>query len=160
MDFQDLRLAVIGGFGFVFNGYDTDIRLRSRIYYGITYPEMLLTKAECLVRNNHLVESLSILNLLRRNRIRNYVDVTSANQEEILTWVLNERRKETFQNGIRWFDMRRLSTEGRLGTITRETNIPGVGLTTFTLAPNGNNYTYQIPTVVIQKNPKMPQNKQ
>ncbi len=160
MGFKDLRLAIIGGFGFLFDGYDADIRLRSRIYYGVTYPEMLLTKAEALVRDNHLAEALNALNLLRRNRIRNYVDATSANQDEILTWVLDERRKETFQNGLRWFDMRRLAVEGRLGTITRETNIPGVGLTTFTLVPNGNNYTYQIPAVVIQKNPEMEQNVQ
>jgi tetratricopeptide (TPR) repeat protein len=160
--FTDFRTAIYGslrGYSGPPPHYDVEIKSRTRIYYGITYPEMLLIKAESMARKNNLQGALDAINLLRRNRIRDVVDLSSSDNEEVLQWVLDERRREFFLNGLRWFDMRRLSAEGKLGTITRKTFIPGKdGIQTFTLAPNGNNYTFQIPSIVIAKNPGMEQN--
>jgi tetratricopeptide (TPR) repeat protein len=135
---------------------DAAIFMPMLIPYGITFPEMLLTKAEAMVRTDNLQGALNVINLLRKNRIRNVVDLTSSNKEEVLGWVLKERRCELFKNGLRWFDMRRLSSEPERITPLTRTVIDESGTNTYTLQPK--NYTFLIPFVVIEKNPGMKQN--
>jgi hypothetical protein len=71
----------------------------------------------------------------------------------VLTWVLNERRREFIARPLRWFDSRRLAKEGRTPTVVRR-----IGTDTYTLAPESKKYTLQIPQAVINFNPDMPLN--
>ena len=124
-------------------------------HYGITVPEVMLIKAECLTRKSSpdLNEALAIVNNLNKNRDRNHTDLSSADPEQVLTWVLEEKRRELLPSPLRWFDMRRLAPEGRVSTIVRK-----VGANTFTLEPDSKKYTLLIPSSVIKFNPTMQQN--
>ncbi|NML20714.1 RagB/SusD family nutrient uptake outer membrane protein [Pseudoflavitalea sp. G-6-1-2] len=124
-------------------------------HYGITVPEVMLIKAEALARKSSpdLTAALDIMNRLNKNRDRSHTDLSSTDAEQVITWILNEKRRELLPSPLRWFDMRRLAPEGRTPTVTRT-----VGTTTYTLEPNSKKYTMMIPAVVIRFNPDMPQN--
>ncbi|AUP81250.1 RagB/SusD family nutrient uptake outer membrane protein [Flavivirga eckloniae] len=124
-----------------------------QINSGVTLPEIILCKAEAHARKGELSQALEALNNLERKRIIGFTDLNSNNQEEVLTWVLNERRRETANNGLRFADMRRLQLEGRIGTITHT-----VDEETISLEEGSNKYTLQIPQIVLDKNPEMEPN--
>ncbi|MGN6420409.1 MAG: RagB/SusD family nutrient uptake outer membrane protein [Pseudobacter sp.] len=124
-------------------------------HYGITVPETLLSKAEALARKTtpDLNAALTILNNLHVKRDTDHTNLSSSDKEEVIDWVVEERRRELLPSGIRWFDMRRLAAEGRTATVTRT-----VGSDTYVLTPDSKKYTLQIPQSVINFNPGMPQN--
>lgn len=123
--------------------------------FGIGFPEMYLTKAELLARNNQYNEAMDIVNMLRKKRIKtaDYADQTATNGEDALTKVFAERRRELAFSGLRWFDMKRLDREGRMPEVKRinkENNQVEA-----TLAPHSSNYTFEIPVRVQLFNPGM-----
>lgn len=124
---------------------------------GTSVQEMKLIAAECAVRNNNLSLALQYLDDVRKNRFdaASYVRFQSALQEEVLQEVLKERGHELPFNELRWFDMRRLDKENRMGTVTRY-NAQGAVIAT--LPPHSDRYTLQIPLQVLSFNPGMPQN--
>ncbi|WP_316825448.1 RagB/SusD family nutrient uptake outer membrane protein [Pedobacter miscanthi] len=122
---------------------------------GTSVQEMKLTIAECAARSGDLTEALTQLNDIRRNRFSNYTDYSSSDQTAVLDQVFLERRHEIPFNGLRWFDMRRLDKENRMGTVTRY-NAQNTAIVT--LPPHSNRYTLQIPFQVISFNPDMQQN--
>jgi tetratricopeptide (TPR) repeat protein len=124
--------------------------------YSIGVPEMLLIKAECLARSGNKDESIDLLNTLRRNRFKpaDYSALTAADAADALAKVLEERRRELFYHGLRWFDLKRLNREDRFKkTLTRVYNGQ-----TYTLAPGDPRYLLQIAPKIIQINPAIIQN--
>ncbi|MBS1564298.1 MAG: RagB/SusD family nutrient uptake outer membrane protein [Bacteroidetes bacterium] len=127
--------------------------------FGITFPEMDLTKAEVLARANNAAGAMTIVNTLRKARIQTsaYADLTAANAADALTIVLAERRRELAFAGPRWFDMKRLDQDGRM-PVVRRANLAS-GTTPYTLldslVPHSVKYTFQIPIRVQQFNPEM-----
>lgn len=83
--------------------YDDGIQL---VYYrdelsiteGVTYPLLLLMKAEAAARTNNLSAALANLNLLRKYRYKgpdsDLVGGTSLSQDQLLNEILTERRRE------------------------------------------------------------------
>ncbi|MVZ63761.1 RagB/SusD family nutrient uptake outer membrane protein [Sphingobacterium humi] len=112
-------------------------------FTGLTTGEMLLIRAECNVRKNNLTDALDDLNLLLLNRYETgeFTPMSSTSKEEVLTWVLEERRKELALKGLRWSDLRRLNKEGRAITLQREMN--GIQ---YELKPNSRLYIFPIPS--------------
>jgi tetratricopeptide (TPR) repeat protein len=145
LPFSDARLDLYAAFGYAL--------LDS--HYGVTVPETLLSKAEALARKTtpDLDAALTILNNLHVKRDSDHTNFSSSDADEVIDWVLEERRRELLPSGLRWFDMRRLAAEGRTATVTRT-----VGTDTYTLTPDSRKYTLQIPQSVINFNPGMPQN--
>lgn len=133
-----------------YNGYyDVEV--------GTSVAEMKLIIAENAARSNVLPTAINQLNEIRVNRFApaDYQPLSSNNQEEVLDWVLRERRYEMPMNGLRWFDMRRLDAEGRMGTVTRlDQNKKIIA----TLPPHSPRYTLQLPLNVVVFNPNMPIN--
>jgi len=127
------------------------------VLVGTSVPEMKLIIAENAARNNELTNALQQLNEIRVNRFAtgNYQALSSTSQEEVLGWVLRERRYEMPMNGLRWFDMRRLDAEGRMPTVTR---LDQSKMVIATLPPGSPRYTLQIPLSAIVYNPGMPMN--
>lgn len=126
------------------------------VYAGPNVPEMMLIKAESAARSGDITTAVSTLNILRKKRIKtaSYADITAASAADALTLVINERRRELFGRGFRWFDMRRLNQDAAFAkTYTR--TFKG---TTYTLAPNSNRYTYAIGAYYISLNPEIEQN--
>lgn len=122
---------------------------------GITVPEVMLTQAEGLARTGQTDAAMNLVNELRKKRFRpaDYADLVAADATEALHIVLDERRRELFGTGLRWFDQRRLSLDPALAEIETRT-FKG---NTYTLVP-GNRYVYPIPPKNIDLNPELTQN--
>lgn len=125
------------------------------IDHGISMPELILNKAEALARKNRLTDALNLLMDFQEKRVFAAPKLSSTDKEEVITWVLKERRKELIVKGLRFFDMRRLQLEGRINTV-EHSKIGGE--TTANLTPGSPRYTLAIPRSVLAKNPGMEQN--
>lgn len=159
---EDLRYQLFtrGGNTFqpAFTGrgsYRDKIFLQDNVTAGISVPEMMLIQAEGLARSGKKDEAMALVNELRRKRFlpAQYTALAAATSEEALHLVIDERRRELFGTGLRWFDQRRLSAEPALAE-TESRVFKGV---TYTLVP-GDRYVYPIPPKNIELNPELTQN--
>jgi hypothetical protein len=123
--------------------------------FGITFPELYLTKAELLARAGNSLDAMALVNRIRKNRIKTaaYTDQTAASAEDALLKVLAERRRELAYSGLRWFDMKRLDEEGRMTEIKRIN--PETQAIDASLPPHSLKYTFEIPIRVTMFNPDM-----
>ncbi|MEZ2440548.1 RagB/SusD family nutrient uptake outer membrane protein [Chitinophaga sp. RCC_12] len=123
--------------------------------FGITFPEMYLTRAELLAREGKFDDAMSVVNLLRKNRIRTagYVDQSATSAEDALVKVLAERRRELAYSGLRWYDMKRLDQQGRMPEVKRIN--PTTQVVEASLSPHSPKYTFEIPIRVSAFNPGM-----
>jgi SusD family. len=118
-------------------------------FAGIATDEILLTRAECLVRMGRTDEGVRDLNLLLRNRIRRdaFLECSFVEGEDALDRILIERKKElAFRGGIRWMDLRRLNKERQY----EERLIRRINGEEYVLEPNDVRYTWLIPFEVVQ----------
>jgi hypothetical protein len=113
----------------------------------IRYADVLLMKAEALANQGFYPQAALIVVQLRTNRNATVVGVpvTSA----IIDYIQDERRRELFFEGHRWFDLKRL---GR--TITKPAQAPSASALVYSdyrlLAP--------LPSGETSLNPALPQN--
>ncbi|SKB68016.1 SusD family protein [Sphingobacterium nematocida] len=77
-------------------------------FWGIIVPDILLVKSECLSRLARPDEAKAVLWELLKNRLTAGEDNPYKDELDMLTAVLNERRKELIRKGARWIDIRRL----------------------------------------------------
>lgn len=124
-------------------------------FTGIATDEIFLIKAECEARAGHTVTAMNDLNSLLEKRWKTgtFIPFTANNPFEALRIVLEERRKELLDRGIRWMDIKRLNKEGADIILTRK-----VDQKLYTLAPNSNAYALPLPNDVIKAS-GIPQNK-
>jgi len=124
------------------------------LFFGVATDEMYLIQAECLIRSGKVQMGLSVLDKLLVNRFKTgtYLPKILLGQDDALSLVLSERRKELVMRGLRWMDLKRLNAEGRSIIISRTIK----GQPVF-LSPNDNRYALPIPEDVIQLT-GMPQN--
>ena len=67
-----------------------------------------LAEAAACLGGEHTAEALEAYNTLRRNRFpEGYTDVTGLSGADLVAEIRNERRRELFLEGHRWFDLRR-----------------------------------------------------
>lgn len=101
---------------------------KAKIFCGMRAAEFALIEAECLYHMNQPVEALKSINKLRSMRIADYVDITMDALPDplpteiiikdakgnavtpLLGLILNERRKELFLEGDRFFELKRNGT--------------------------------------------------
>ncbi len=145
-----------------FNGYTYNENPRrwkgETAYYecvGVTVPEVYLMRAEANARLNSTAEAIADLNKLRMNRFapENYIDYTNSySQAEVIQLVMDERRRELWGRGLRWFDLKRYNAiENANITITR--NFSGDQL-----APGDAHWVMPIGGKYIGLNPEIEQN--
>lgn len=126
--------------------------------FGITFPEIYLTKAEVLARSSNSGAAMDIINMIRKKRIQEdaYEDLEAISPEDALQKVLAERRRELAFEGQRWMDMKRLDQDGRMPEVKRynaESHaVDGI------LQPHSPNYVFEIPNRVLLFNPGMTKN--
>ncbi|MFC0264398.1 RagB/SusD family nutrient uptake outer membrane protein [Fontibacter flavus] len=98
----------------------------NRDYFsGLTTSELFLIKAECHARLSEEVAALESLNELMQMRFDRdtFMPLTGETAEEVLSFVLEERKKELFFRGIRWSDLKRFHQLGELEIqLIREVN--------------------------------------
>ncbi|WP_163716642.1 RagB/SusD family nutrient uptake outer membrane protein [Mangrovibacterium lignilyticum] len=109
-------------------------------------PEMILMEAEALYHQSQETEAHDLLFVLQSNRDPNAVK-SSATGAALLEEILLERRKEMYgENGIQWFDAKRLQRG-----ITRGPNHRVV----VNLEPNDKRFYLKIPKTEIDSNPNI-----
>jgi RagB/SusD domain-containing protein len=121
---------------------------------GTSMSEMKLIVAEAAARVGDVATALEQINDIRTVRfaIDDYQPLASTDKDEVLQWVLRERRFELPYNGLRWFDMRRLDKEGGMSEVKR---YDATGKVIATLSQHARAYTLQIPLAVSLFNPNM-----
>lgn len=125
------------------------------LFGGITTAEIYLSRAECYVRNGKIEEAISDVGKVQKSRwLANgsIVSIPAQNKNEVLSFVLKERRKEMVLRGIRWMDIKRLNKEGAEIVLERE-----IGDKTYQLLPGDPRYALSFPEDVIELS-GMPQN--
>ncbi len=110
------------------NRYQVKLFLRGDYYNNyLAVPELYLIRAECLTREGKQAEALADVNKLRKNRIvpAAYVEYTPADfgsdNERVLRFVLEERRRELAFTGMRMIDLKRLNKEPRFAKTIKHT---------------------------------------
>lgn len=156
--FTDVRSRFGSQFSSAFTGRASSKYLINEfvINNGPTVPEMMLIKAECLARAGRTGDAMTLVNNLRIKRFTtaNYVPLTAGNSSDALRLVVEEKRKEFFGTGMRWFDQKRLSLDNDFA-VTKSRTFKGVE---YTLQPNSNRYLYPIGDKYILLNPELEQN--
>lgn len=117
------------------------------IFYGFDSDEQYLIRAECYARAGETQKALADLNYLLQHRFETaeFVPYASTNKEEVLQWVLEERRKELVFRGLRWSDLKRLNREGY--AISLERNLGGE---VYTLPAGDKRWVFPIPSDEIK----------
>ena len=131
-------------------------------YYNICLgtPEMYLIRAECYARKGELGKALADVNELRRHRLRpeGFEELTPADfgndNERVLRFVLEERRRELAFTGNRHVDLKRLNKEPRFA----KTVIHTVADTEYKLEPNSRYYVRELWPGTTKFNPQWPLN--
>lgn len=111
-------------------------------FSGFDSEEQYLIRAECYARDGEIDLALADLNHLLENRFANgtYSPYSNLDRDEVLDWVIQERRKELVFRCLRWSDLKRLNREGE--------NITGrriLGDQVFTLPPDHPKWVLPIP---------------
>jgi tetratricopeptide (TPR) repeat protein len=93
---------------------DFSLNTGATYFNGITIPEILLIRAECYARRGNLENARKDLELLlekryKPGRVPNLNILTSS--KDFVDYIITERRKELVFRGVRWSDLRRLSTD-------------------------------------------------
>ncbi|MDM8176596.1 RagB/SusD family nutrient uptake outer membrane protein [Olivibacter sp. LS-1] len=120
---------------------------RGAYFSGIAVDEVMLIKAEALVRLGEVGEALSVLNQLLEKRWQRgfFKPYQTVDAQETLDLILKERRKELLFRGLRWFDVKRINHLG--GKITLEREVNGQR---YTLPVGDPRFTILIPEDVIR----------
>ncbi|MCA5004057.1 RagB/SusD family nutrient uptake outer membrane protein [Sphingobacterium bovistauri] len=119
---------------------------RANLFSGTTTSEMLLIKAEALIRRNDYSSARLILELLAEKRFMkdlNY-EVVPQKNEDLQNYLMEERRRELIFRGQRWPDLKRYNLDGLNKTIYRFVNGKK-----YNLAPNDKRYALPIPNDIV-----------
>ena len=132
----------------------------------LRYADVLLLKAEAIVRSNgSLSEAIGIINQIRE-RARNSTDdgvpsaipadrdVNESDKNTVLEWIFQERRLElAFEEGHRWWDLRRRHIAGEidLKTLNFDSELDNCEFEDY-------NVNFPLPEKQVVENPNMDQN--
>ncbi len=118
--------------------------------------EQILIRAEAYARRNNagdLALAKTDIDNLKASRINSYTPLGVLTQTATLTEIANERRRELFGEGHRWFDLKRTTK-----TIDRNpdcTSAAAAAGTICTLASNSRSWAWPIPQAEIDVNVNM-----
>lgn len=117
------------------------------IYFvGLAVDEMYLIAAECLARLGRDESARNMISTLLRHRITkgSLINLPTGG-EALLTYILEEKRRQLVFRGTRWGDLRRLNQDVRFSKKI-ERHIDGAS---YILEPNAKKYTWPIPDAAV-----------
>lgn len=128
---------------------------------GMRVAEAYLSRAEANIRMalengdaSLKAKALEDLNYLRSFRFDRYQEVEISDDEKLLQFCLDERRREMAFEDMRWFDLRRLGMPEIKHIISYEENNPQE----IVLKKGSDRYTLPISKKVLDQNPALVQN--
>ncbi len=112
-------------------------------FVGLTTSELYLIRAECAARTGRIDIANADMNALLVTRWvkGTYKTIDEPDPATLLTYILEERRKEMVFRGLRWTDLKRLNLEPKFET-TLTRNLNG---TLYQLQPNSLSYGILLP---------------
>lgn len=123
--------------------------------YALRLSEAYLILAETVYDTDEAL-ALKLINDLREKRYQTGTDYQVAySGDELLNFIREERRRELCFEGQRWFDLRRYGMPG----FKRQWMDKGVRIGSYVMEKDDPAYTLPIPSVVIERNPALVQNK-
>src|SRR5690606_20876408 len=92
-------------------------------FTGLAVDEVVLSKAECMVRSGNVEDALMWLNHLLVNRfpVDKFDPVIEQDAGTLLKMTLLERRKQLMFRDVRWMDLKRLNLDPRFQTTLKRT---------------------------------------
>ncbi|CAH0266796.1 MULTISPECIES: RagB/SusD family nutrient uptake outer membrane protein [unclassified Pedobacter] len=120
----------------------------ANLFSGIAVDEIYLIRAECRARLGDMDGGMDDLNALLIKRWKNtviYIPRTAQGQNDAISQILMERRKELLMRGLRWSDIKRYNKEGAGIRLRRV--LTGI---TFYLEPNAPFYALPLPNDIIE----------
>lgn len=118
--------------------------------------ELYLIRAEARARNSKEGLALDDLNALRATRITGYVNEAGLTGAALLDAIADERRRELFCEGHRFFDLKRTTRTIQRGAPWGDTQVAVGGV--YELAPTDREWALPIPESVRNANENMDQN--
>ncbi len=130
--------------------------INSNFSKGINTPDLYLMRAECHARLNNITEANNDINTLRESRFLAplYTPINITDQNELIQYVKDERRRELPGNGERTFDIKRYNLYDN-DNISVTHTLRG---NTAMLNPNSKNWALPIASKYILLNPEIEQN--
>ena len=132
----------------------------------LRYADVLLLKAEAIVRSNgSLSEAIGLINQVRERARNSATDgtpsaipadrnVAEANSQTVLDWIFQERRLElAFEEGHRWWDLRRRHIAGEIDLKTLDFSSLLIDCKF-----SDYNVNFPLPSDEVVENPNMDQN--
>lgn len=119
-------------------------------FSGLAVDELYLIAAECHVRQGDSQKALERLNFLRRHRFpaQAFQPLGNLAEQEILAYIIEERRRELVLRGNCWEDVRRLSGDARFSRSLKRI----VEEEVYLLEPNSPKMAWPIPDDEIAVN--------
>lgn len=120
----------------------------------VSIPEMYLIVAECYARKSDSEKALEAINKLRKKRIKNVEDKVVSDfgsKDELLKFILEERRRELFMSGTRLFDLKRLNLDSKFAKKV----VHPLDKEIYEAAPNSGKLVFPIPAQVKKFNPSL-----
>jgi hypothetical protein len=141
-------------------GYDDGMRIsnfrfrKTKMTEGFSWPEVLLMRAEAYARMNEPGLAIADLNTLRQYRFKTGTPaLTVGTQDEVINWVLEERRRELPIGGLkRFLDLKRFTLDaGKPWAKTQITH--SFAGQTYTATIDSKDFILPISNVVLKFNP-------
>ncbi|WP_164122792.1 RagB/SusD family nutrient uptake outer membrane protein [Sphingobacterium sp. xlx-130] len=128
---------------------------QSAMFTGFATDELWLMSAECKARLKNYQGAMEDVNHLLKYRYKTgtFEPFVVEGEDNILAFILKERRKQLFFRGVRWEDLRRLNKDPRFAT----TLVREVAGKRYELVPNSPRWVWPIPKNEIELN-NLPQN--
>ncbi|MDB9208469.1 RagB/SusD family nutrient uptake outer membrane protein [Odoribacter splanchnicus] len=125
-------------------------------YSGIQVSEVWLTKAEAALRKSQpdIPEAIEALDYVRQHRYDNFQTTTLTDKKQLLTEILNERRREIIFNEMSFLDRKRQNADPETARPMTRT----VFGKTYTLPVGDPHYQLPIPLNVMNMNKLLIQN--
>lgn len=147
-DLSDLRRELFfrsNGKEFTFKG---SYNGNNALFNGIATDEIILIQSECLARLGKFSEARQEINSLLKKRYKtgSYHGNIPEADEELLDFILRERRKQLIFRGRRWWDLRRLNKDPRYAKVLQRVVVEK----RYELNSNSPRYTLPFPDDVIR----------
>jgi SusD family. len=130
--------------------------------YGVVLPDVILLRAECRARTNDLAGAVADVESLRLKRMP-AADApvpaeASATQKKMIEYILDERIREFASQGVRWYDMRRLSVDPLFANIQYSHTVYAEDGTPRTIDMPAERLVLKMPPKIMNENPGMEDN--
>lgn len=124
-------------------------------FYVMRYADLLLIRAEALVRQGNFTDAATLVNQVRARANSGLTPVTIANTDDGINKILKERKLELAFEGHRWFDLKR--TGKAIEILSQQKNAAG-NLLPYVNNLNQNRLLWPIPQTQMDNNPNLTQN--